>query len=406
MGLLTDPSSTKEIGAKIEKFGSKLSILGFLCGVGWLVMQSSAQFNAKTYIDENALQPRMASPKYSSTVKGLAKVMNDRTDNCFTADCRKNILKNAARKLRLKYEEQFWTYSDTSSSNIIIRVRPKASSSAESIIVNVPLESWDEPVRNLAFGTGLALMSMINDQTHWGKDIFFIFSTEGRRGIQCWLEKNFENKNKECEGPELELSAASPQTGVVLMGDVPLFTFVNVEMEGDNGQMTNQDIVNAVMRSGHSESMSLRIMNDSASAEIYRYHDFSKLFFKQLFQTGSGYGSGNHADLIKYGIHSVTLRTVKDPKQSRIYGDEHFGRLIEHLLRAENNLLERLHASIWFYIYSSVNNYSSISLYMPAAGLLFLVPAVTVLKSWNQAPDFDSSHLSRVAISGVLSFFL
>ena len=65
------------------------------------------------------------------------------------------------------------------------------------------------------------------------------------------------------------------------------------------------------MRSGHSESMSLRIMNDSASAEIYRYHDFSKLFFKQLFQTGSGYGSGNHADLIKYGIHSVTLRTVK-----------------------------------------------------------------------------------------------
>jgi len=110
--------------------------------------------------------------------------------------------------------------------------------------VNVPLESWDEPVRNLAFGTGLALISMINDQTHWGKDIFFIFSTEGRRGIQCWLEKNFENKNKECEGPELELSAASPQTGVVLMGDVPLFTFVNVEMEGDNGQMTNQDIGN------------------------------------------------------------------------------------------------------------------------------------------------------------------
>ena len=168
-------------------------------------------------------------------------------------------------------------------------------------------------------------MSMISDQTHWGKDIFFIFSTHGRRGIQCWLENNFENKNKECRGPELELSAASPQTGVVLKGDAQTFSFVNVEMEGDNGQMTNQDIgkalkmeslvslssVNAVIRCGHSEGMSMRIMNDTASAEIYRVQDFSKLFFKQLFQTGSGYGSGNHADLIKYGIHSVTLRTVK-----------------------------------------------------------------------------------------------
>ena len=181
-------------------------------------------------------------------------------------------------------------------------------------------------------------MSMISDQTHWGKDIFFIFSTHGRRGIQCWLENNFENKNKECEGPELELSAASPQTGVVLKGDAPTFSFVNVEMEGDNGQMTNQDIgkallnaisndfftVNAVIKCGHSEGMSMRIMNDTASAEIYRIQDFSKLFFKQLFQTGSGYGSGNHADLIKYGIHSVTLRTVKVMSTFTSYTDRFF----------------------------------------------------------------------------------
>ncbi|CAG5111732.1 Oidioi.mRNA.OKI2018_I69.chr2.g6007.t2.cds [Oikopleura dioica] len=272
MGLLTDPSSTKDIGAKINKFGSKLSTLGFLCGIGWLAMQSSAQFNARTYIDENALQPRMASPKYSQTVKGLAGVMNRRMEDCVTADCRKNLIKKAATTLRLKYEEQSWSYSDLSSSNIIVRVCPIGSSAAESIIINVPIASWDEKVTNSAFGTGMALMSMISDQTHWGKDIFFIFSTHGRRGIQCWLENNFENKNKECEGPELELSAASPQTGVVLKGDAPTFSFVNVEMEGDNGQMTNQDIVGVI-----------KYLYTTASRNIRWFQQFTTLRYPNRF---------------------------------------------------------------------------------------------------------------------------
>ena len=49
-------------------------------------------------------------------------------------------------------------------------------------------------------------------------------------------------------------------------------------------------------------------------------------------------------------------------------------RLAEGILRSQNNLLERLHASIWFYMFSSLHHYSSISLYMPSIGLILLLP--------------------------------
>ena len=36
--------------------------------------------------------------------------------------------------------------------------------------------------------------------------------------------------------------------------------------------------------------------------------EISVLFFKQLHQIGTGEGTGNHANLIKYGIHALTMR--------------------------------------------------------------------------------------------------
>ena len=45
-----------------------------------------------------------------------------------------------------------------------------------------------------------------------------------------------------CEGEELDLIANSPQTGIVMTAEAENFAYVNLEMEGDRGQMTNQDL--------------------------------------------------------------------------------------------------------------------------------------------------------------------
>ena len=77
MGLLTDPAATKELSKKIEKYGEKLGWIGYFGGIIWICLQSTGQFNAKTYIDENALCPGLADPQFSkehSKLGSLGKV--------------------------------------------------------------------------------------------------------------------------------------------------------------------------------------------------------------------------------------------------------------------------------------------------------------------------------------------
>ena len=80
-------------------------------------------------------------------------------------------------------------------------------------------------------------------------------------------------------------------------------------------------------------------------------------------------------------------------------------RVAEGILRSENNLLERVHASIWFYIFSTVNNYSSISLYMPIIGLVLLLPLGLALKEWVTVEDITLDQAVKDAqpiISGTI----
>ena len=76
MGLLTDPAATKELSKKIEKYGEKLGRLGYFGGIIWLCLQSTGQFNAKTYIDENALCPGLADPQFSKEHSKLGLLGN------------------------------------------------------------------------------------------------------------------------------------------------------------------------------------------------------------------------------------------------------------------------------------------------------------------------------------------
>ena len=49
MGILTDPGATKNLAAKIEKFGDKLGTLAFLAGLVWLVLQPRVLTRARYY---------------------------------------------------------------------------------------------------------------------------------------------------------------------------------------------------------------------------------------------------------------------------------------------------------------------------------------------------------------------
>ena len=60
-------------------------------------------------------------------------------------------------------------------------------------------------------------------------------------------------------------------------------------------------------RSAAKEGISVTISNYTSNNS----EQFSIGFFKQLLEVAAGEGSGNHADLTKFGIHSITLRAMK-----------------------------------------------------------------------------------------------
>ena len=79
-------------------------------------------------------------------------------------------------------------------------------------------------------------------------------------------------------------------------------------IQGDLSQMTNQDVVNVAVRVANRIGVAVTISGETGPTENDKP---SSLFFKQLLQLGTGEGTGNHANLIKHGIHAITLITVR-----------------------------------------------------------------------------------------------
>lgn len=102
-------------------------------------------------------------------------------------------------------------------------------------------------------------------------------------------------------------------------------------------------------------------------------------------------------------------RFFQHGQKAKQYRIQHFGRLIESIARCENNLLERFHASIWFYLFSSTMNYSSISLYMPIVGLMLLLPACLALHKWVESDleiEKSTHNLFAHVFAALLGSFL
>ena len=65
--------------------------------------------------------------------------------------------------------------------------------------------------------------------------------------------------------------------------------------------------VNVASRVADRWGIRVKISNFTSAPE----EQFSLGFFKQLLSIATGEGSGNHADLTKYDIHSITLRALQ-----------------------------------------------------------------------------------------------
>lgn len=161
-------------------------------------------------------------------------------------------------------------------------------------------------------------------------------------------------------------------------------------VEGTNGRLPNQDVINTVSKvAQYTGQVPLRYHNISNQPLhripwLGRYMLAAKHLLHHFAYAALGRSSAGHGPLAKYVSEKKTTTLVLiTTNRYRIdsltiyctpatgpHGFHTLGRTLESTLRSFNNLLERLHASYFFYLLPFPDHFIPVGNYLPAAVLL------------------------------------
>lgn len=399
MGLLTDPGAGRgKLTQLLVTYHSKLCILLYVGGVAWFVILAHDNFNAGTYFSENALLPGLVKGEFDK--EALAKT--------YQAE----LLDEAARYpegvpyswLLAKFRQinlDVYTHNFTlnyplglgtkyTGKNVYAILRAPRSSSTEALVLSVPYR----PPTSVHPGTApsiaimLALAKFFRRQKYWAKDVIFLVTEHEQLGIQAWLEayhKASSGRSGVLDHGDMMGRGGAIQAAINLELHAEKIGYIDVKIEGLNGQLPNLDLVNLVHRMCSKEG----VRHTFKSRENGNYRDTFKEWlhsFKTLMAMVStqatGVPNGNHGLFHRFGIEAVTLEGFerKGKGNSALYFQ--IGRVLEGLFRSLNNLLERFHQSYFFYLLPATDRYISIGMYMPPLALLCAGLVIKAFALW------------------------
>ncbi|CAE6465896.1 unnamed protein product, partial [Rhizoctonia solani] len=312
------------------------------------------------------------------------------------------------------------------------------SSGSEAIVLSASWKSlkWDEDgslnLRGVA--TILALAGYLKRYTLWAKDIIFVINDGYMDGMHAWLSAyhGFEH----ARWSDLETQPLSLLGGVIwtaLCIDYPghSFSHLGVYFEGLNGRLPNQDLLNSVLNiARYSNGVSVlaydildhlrtdhpsdfgpwmsylwtyvpksiqQLLNDP---NLKLFENRADIVSRGIAWQASGRASGVHGLFHQYRIDAFTVyaRPSHGP-----HGFFVLGKIVESTTRTMNNLLERLHASFFFYLLTSAQSFVKIGGYLPAAVIMSIAMtlgglALWVEAGWFQAPAAISDEDQKSAI--------
>lgn len=152
------------------------------------------------------------------------------------------------------------------------------------------------------------------EQKYWSRDLVFVITEQEQLGMQAWLDAyygtNGDNDAILTSG-SLEARAGSIQAALNL--EMPAFDvdYLDVKIEGLNGQLPNLDLVNVVQRialkegfiSGHQQRSRRR---SRLGAKSTQWQNFAHMV-QQVLQLAAGVPNGNHGLFGRYGVAALTI---------------------------------------------------------------------------------------------------
>ncbi|CAG9131546.1 unnamed protein product [Plutella xylostella] len=460
MGLLSDPEYGSAQWVRVlRKIHGLLSVLFYIGAIGWFVMLGNKTFNNETYFSENALLPGLVTNEFNGEPAAkqffneFQEELKDKYEDTDVMPVPWLVAKMSQLHLEV-YTHNFTlnyplgegrVYTGT---NVYGILRAPRTSSLEALVVSAPYRPPSSHQKSTAAGIALmlAFAQFARPQKYWAKDIIFLVTEHEQLGMQAWLEAyhgiqsdaetfytslgSFWKPNpfldlstfgtltkadhEKCLNPgRLKGRSGSIQAAINLEFDVPKIKYVEVKIEGLNGQLPNLDLVNLVhklcVKSGvhHSYKNSYSWVRSRNKYDEW-WNSVSTMLGMVTTQL-AGVPNGNHGLFHRFGIEAVTLEgrgpgdPAGDPPQVNALTSANFYRLgaaLETVLRSLNNLLERFHQSYFFYLLPQTGRFVSIGQYMPSLCLISAAMLIKSLALWVSLQKEDKTNKNEKSKKG------
>ncbi|CAK1591425.1 unnamed protein product [Parnassius mnemosyne] len=451
MGLLSDPEYGSVKWVRIlKKVNGPLCFLCYIAAIIWFFMLANKDFNNETYFSENALLPGLVTKEFnaeSSANRFYSEFLQELEDKYEETDAMpvpwlvakmsQLHLEVYTHNFTLKYPMgEGQVYQGT---NVYGILRAPRTASLEALVVSAPFRAISSHHKGTAASVALmlAFAQFARPQKYWAKDIIFLITEYEQLGMQAWLEAYHGLKNEpgtfytslgsfwkpgtpsldlgkltskiewgedntRCLDPgKLQGRSGSIQAAINLEFETPKIKYIEVKIEGLNGQLPNLDLVNLVHKLCVKSGIHHSYKNSYSWIRRNKMDEWVNGIWTMLGMVNTlfpGVPNGNHGLFHRFGIEAVTLegRDADDPAgippKVNSLPSANFYRLgiaLESILRSLNNLLERFHQSYFFYLLAATNRFVSIGQYMPCLCLLCGAMLIRALSLWVSIQQED-----------------
>ncbi|KDQ60997.1 hypothetical protein JAAARDRAFT_125289 [Jaapia argillacea MUCL 33604] len=392
-----------------------------------------------TYIDENALQPGAVNTYWSwgdvhradRYLEGLEALR----DNNASSNERADFISKEFKRLGLDASTQRYHYAAATGAidgvNAYAVLSSPRSSGSEAMVISA---SWlsrtgegDGTLNLRGVSTVLSLAAFLKKYSLWAKDIVFVIGDGYLDGMHAWLSAYHGAPSSVLEADSLELPSGVIWTALNIDYPGHSFSHLGIFFEGVNGRLPNQDLLNSFQHiSRYTGGVPVLVydhldprdypgreveMSNIPSwlpdfvknmEDVQEYSYAAKNVLRHVGYQARGMPSGVHGLFHQFRIDAITIFAVPAPGP---HGFHAIGRVVESTLRTMNNLLERLHASFFFYLLKGPTTFMKIGTYLPSAVLISVALLFGGLGEWVNAgwvarPAFPSDEKSKDILAG------
>ncbi|OBZ75516.1 GPI transamidase component gaa1 [Grifola frondosa] len=373
-----------------------------------------------TYIDENALQPGQVQTYWNwadvhQADTYLAALENLRDKNATSNEIAQYII-DEFEKIGIPARTQQYSFTTATGVNLngtnayAVLSSPRASGT-EAIVISA---SWisrsgegDGTLNLRGVSTVLALAGFLKNYSLWAKDLIFVVSDGYLDGMQAWITTYHGVSQPNLRADPLALSSGVIWTALNIDYPGHSFSHLGVFFEGLNGRLPNQDLLNSFgVISRHTGNVPVLVYDHLDPREfpgreheltnipawipdlikeydgVKEYAARAKNIVRHVNYQARGTASGVHGLLHQFRIDAITLFAVPAPGP---HGFHAIGRVVESTLRTTNNLLERLHASFFFFLLVGPTTFMKIGSYLPSAIIISTAMMFGGLGEWVNA---------------------